>query len=89
MSRIVFCRKYKTELEGLETAPMPGPKGSDIFATVSKKAWLEWQTLQTMLINEKALDLRDPEARKYLTDQMAKFLNNEETDHAQGYVPDA
>ena len=85
--RIVHCRKYDQDLEGLETPPLPGPLGEEIFNTVSRKAWLEWQNLQTMLINEKALNLREPEARRYLTEQRERFLNNEATDHAEGYVP--
>ena len=89
MTRTVLCRKYAEELEGLDTPPLPGPAGEEIFNTVSKKAWLEWQTLQTMLINEKTLDLRDPKARKYLTEQRERFLDNEATDHAVGYVPPA
>ncbi len=89
MTRTVLCRKYAEELEGLDTPPLPGPAGEEIFNTVSKKAWLEWQTLQTMLINEKTLDLRDPKARKYLTEQRERFLDNEATDHAIGYVPPA
>ena len=40
-----------------------------------------------MLINEKHLDLRDPEARKYLSAQREKFLDNEDVDRAEGYVP--
>jgi Fe-S cluster biosynthesis and repair protein YggX len=87
MTRTVHCRKYDEDLEGLEAPPLPGPAGEEIFNTVSKRAWLEWQNLQTMLINEKALNLRDPEARKYLNGQREKFLNNEETDRAEGYVP--
>ena len=87
MTRLVHCRKYNEELEGLERPPLPGAAGKDIFENVSKKAWLEWQNLQTMLINEKHLSLIDPEARAYLGDQMAKFLSNEEVDRADGYVP--
>ena len=87
MSRTVTCRKYGEELEGLPNPPMPGPKGEEIFNTVSAKAWGEWQALQTMLINEKSLDMRDPEARKYLSEQREKFLSNESTDRAEGYVP--
>ena len=87
MTRTVRCRKYDEELEGLDTPPLPGPAGEEIFNTVSKRAWQEWQNLQTMLINEKALNLRDPEARKYLTEQRERFLDNQETDHAAGYVP--
>ena len=87
MTRTVVCCKYAEELEGLENPPLPGPQGEEIFNTVSKKAWLEWQTLQTMLINEKGLNLRDADARSYLTAQRERFFNNEETDHAIGYVP--
>jgi len=60
MSRTVFCRKYQEALEGLDFPPMPGKKGEDLFANVSKKAWEEWQAQQTMLINEKHLSLMDP-----------------------------
>ena len=88
-ARMVHCRKYQRELEGLDAPPMPGAKGEDIYNTVSKQAWLEWQNLQTMLINEKGLNLREAEARKYLSEQMAHFLDNEATDHAVGYIPPA
>lgn len=87
MTRTVHCRKYDENLEGLDDAPLPGPKGQEIFDTVSKKAWLEWQDLQTMLINEKHLNLRDPDTRKYLTEQRERFLNNDPVDHANGYLP--
>ncbi len=87
MSRSVMCRKYKEELEGLEAPPLPGAKGQQIFDTVSKKAWLEWQAAQTMLINEKNLSLIEPEARQYLSEQMERFLDNQSIDDAEGYVP--
>ena len=87
MTHTVICRKYGEEMEGLDRPPLPGPAGEEIYNTVSKRAWLEWQNLQTMLINEKALNLRDAAARTYLTEQREKFLDNEETDHATGYVP--
>lgn len=89
MSRTVFCRKYQEELPGLEAAPFPGPKGQEIFEHVSKKAWAEWQSHQTMLINEKHLSLVDPAARKYLQEEMRKFLAGEDFDRAEGYVPPA
>jgi Fe-S cluster biosynthesis and repair protein YggX len=86
MSRTVLCSRYGEELEGLEQPPIPGAAGERIFNEVSKKAWLEWQNLQTMLINEKHLKLLDPEARKYLSEQMWLFFANEEVDRAEGYV---
>ena len=89
MTRTVFCRKYQQELEGLDRPPLPGAKGQDLFDTVSKKAWTEWQAEQTMLINEKHLSLMDPDARKYLQGEMDKFLAGEDFDQAEGYVPPA
>lgn len=86
MSRSVFCKKYQKELEGLDAPPFPGPKGQEIFDSISKQAWLDWQTHQTMLINEKHLTLVDPEARKYLQQEMDKFFAGEDYDRAEGYV---
>ena len=89
MSRTVFCRKYQAEMAGLDAPPYPGPKGQEIFETVSRQAWQEWQAQQTMLINEKQLNMVDPEARKYLQQEMDKFLAGEDHDRAEGYVPPA
>ena len=86
MARTVFCRKNQQELEGLAAPPLPGPKGLDIFENVSKKAWQEWLSHQTLLINEKQLNLMDLTARAYLGEQMAKFLSGESYDQADGYV---
>ena len=88
MSRTVVCTKFKKEMPGLERAPYPGPKGKFIFEQVSAEAWGLWQAHQTRLINEKQLVMTDPEARKYLADQMDKFLNGEAVDAIEGYVPE-
>ena len=87
MTRMVFCKHFGEELEGLDRPPLPGPKGQKIFEEVTKKAWQAWQSEQTMLINEKQLSLMDPEARKYLQDQMDKYLSGENYDRAEGFVP--
>jgi len=89
MSRTVFCKKYQKDLEGLDAPPYPGPKGQEIFETVSRQAWLDWQNHQTMLINEKHLSLVDPDSRKYLQQEMEKFFAGEDYDLAEGYVPPA
>jgi Fe-S cluster biosynthesis and repair protein YggX len=87
MTRTVFCKKYQEELQGLDRPPMPGPTGEDIFNNVSQKAWKEWQSHQTMLINEKQLNMMDAESRKFLKEQMESFLNNQTFEQAEGYVP--
>lgn len=87
MSRTVTCRKYKKELPGLPVPPLPGAKGQDIFNNISAQAWQEWMKHQTMLINEKHLNMMDMDSRKYLNEQMDKFLSDQEYDAAEGYVP--
>ena len=87
MSRNVFCRKFQQDLPGLMAPPYPGDKGQELFMKVSQKAWSEWQSHQTMLINEKQLSMANAEHRKYLQDQMDKFLSGADFDRAEGYVP--
>jgi Fe-S cluster biosynthesis and repair protein YggX len=89
MTRTVLCSRLKEELPGMDALPFPGARGQEIFETVSDKAWQEWSDLQTMLINEKHLNMMDKEARKYLNEQRDIFLNGGEVDRAEGYVPKA
>ena len=84
--RTVQCRRYNEELE-VSIGHHSLPKRSGHFRLGLKKAWGDWQALQTMLINEKHLNMMDPEARKYLSEQMELFLSGGEHDHAEGYVP--
>tara|TARA_X000000368_G_scaffold418066_1_gene416391 strand:- start:1260 stop:1529 length:270 start_codon:yes stop_codon:yes gene_type:complete len=88
MERLVFCRKYQKELPGLKKAPYPGPKGQEIFESVSDKAWQEWLIHQTMLINEGQLNLTNKESRNWLKEQMELFLSNEEYEKPKGYKPE-
>lgn len=86
MTRTVHCKRLKEDLPGLDAPPFPGAAGQDIYENVSAKAWEAWQHLQTMLINEKHLNMMDKESRKYLTEQRDNFLNGGEVDRAEGYV---
>ncbi|MCZ6503685.1 MAG: oxidative damage protection protein [Gammaproteobacteria bacterium] len=86
MPRTVFCKLLNEELPGLEAPPFPGPKGQEIYENYSEQAWLGWQEMQTMLINEKHLNMMDKEARKYLNSQRDKYLAGEEVDRAEGYI---
>jgi Fe-S cluster biosynthesis and repair protein YggX len=87
MPRTVFCKKYQQELEGLDRPPFPGPKGQEIFEQISRKAWQEWQAHQTMLINERQLNMMEPEARKFLQLEMEKFMAGQDYAKADGYIP--
>lgn len=87
MSRNVFCKKYQQEMEGLEAPPYPGPKGQEIFDSISKQAWQDWLAHQTMLINENRLSPINPEHRKYLEGEMEKYFFGEGSAAPEGYVP--
>ena len=82
----VFCKKYKKELDALPFPPIPGEKGMKIMQNFSKEAWDAWVDLQTMLINEKHLDLSIKENRKWLNEQMSLFLNNKNYEKPSGFV---
>ena len=87
MARMVLCKKLKKELPGLDMPPFPGPKGEEIFNTVSKQAWQQWMEHQTTLINEMRLNMMDLTARHYLAEQREKVFDGEDVDQAEGYVP--
>ena len=86
MTRMVMCKKYNKEMEGLARPPYPGAKGKEVFDSVSKQAWQDWMDHQTRLINEKHLNMMDPSSRTYLLEQMDKFFAGEDFDQAEGYV---
>ena len=85
MAEKIFCKKLNKELAALPVPPMPGPKGLEIMNTISEEAWRLWKSHQTTLINEKRLDMSDPENRKWLIEQMDKFFNNEDYEKASGF----
>jgi len=87
MARTVQCVKLKREAEGLDFAPYPGELGKRIYQSISKEAWQEWIGVQTRLVNENRLNLADARARKYLTQQMERFLFEDGNVEAQGFVP--
>ena len=87
MSRIVNCVKLGCEAEGLDLPPLPGELGKKIYENVSKEAWGAWVKHQTMLINENRLSLVDPQARKYLTQQLENYFFGAGADQISGYVP--
>ena len=86
MSEVVFCRKFKEDLPKMVRPPYPGPKGEELFNSVSKKAWDEWVILQTTLINEKQLDLSKKDDREYLNAQLDLFRDNKNHDTASGFT---
>ncbi|PVV26181.1 MAG: oxidative damage protection protein [gamma proteobacterium symbiont of Ctena orbiculata] len=87
MSRTVQCVRLKREAEGLERPTYPGDLGQRIFDNVSKEAWQQWLQHQTMLINENRLSPVDPQARKFLEEQMEQFFFGEGAELPPDYRP--
>ena len=87
MARTVNCVYLKKESEGLGFQLYPGELGKRIFDNVSKEAWTLWQSKQTMLINEKHLNMMDPDHRQLLEEQMVGFLFEGKEVEIEGYRP--
>ena len=83
----IFCKKYQEELDAMMLPPLPGEKGEELMQNYSQAAWNEWIKLQTMLINERRLDLSEKENRKWLNEQMMLFLDNKDYKKPDGFIP--
>ena len=73
MARTVNCQYLKKEADGLAFQLYPGELGKRIFDNISQEAWSLWQAKQTMLINEKKLNMMNVDDRKFLEEQMWIF----------------
>ena len=89
MSRKVHCVKLGREAEGLKAPPYPGELGKRIFDNVSQEAWRMWLAHQTMLINEYRLTPFEPQARKFLEQEMDKFFFGGGSEKPKEYVAPA
>ncbi len=87
MSRTVFCTRLQKEADGLDFQFYPGEIGKRIFDNISTEAWAQWQAKQTMLINEKKLNMMNPEHRQLLETEMVNFLFEGKDVVIDGYTP--
>jgi len=87
MSRTVFCQHLNKEAEGLGFQLYPGDVGKRVFDNISKEAWTLWQKKQTMLINEKKMNMMEPNDRAFLEKAMVEFLFEGKEPEIEGYVP--
>ena len=86
MARMVKCVKLGKEAEGLDYPTYPGELGKRIWESVSKEAWKMWLGHQTMLMNEYRLSPIEPKARKFLVEEMEKFLFGDGSQAPEGFV---
>jgi Fe-S cluster biosynthesis and repair protein YggX len=83
---MVNCTKLGREAEGLERMPYPGELGKKIFENISKEAWQSWVAHQTMLMNEYRLTPINAKDRKFLEEEMEKFLFGEGASEIDNFV---
>ena len=87
MPHMVFCSRYKQEMEGLDEAPFDSDFGNKVYNNVSKKAWQEWVERQKMLMNEYRLQPWTQQAQEFLVEQMDQFFFGEGAALPKEYVP--
>lgn len=87
MSRTIFCTFLQRDADGQDFQLYPGEVGKRIYNEISKPAWGEWMKKQTMLINEKKLNMMNIEHRALLEAEMIKFLFEGHEIHIEGYTP--
>lgn len=87
MSRVVFCQHLKKEGPGLDFQFYPGEVGKRIFDNICQEAWGNWQKKQTMLINEKKMNMMNPDDRAFLEAAMVAYLFEGKEPEIEGYVP--
>jgi Fe-S cluster biosynthesis and repair protein YggX len=85
---MVNCVKLGKEAEGLDMLTYPGDLGQRIFDDISKEAWQGWVNHQTMLMNEYRLTPINPKDRKFLEEEMEKFLFGDGPSAVDNYVPE-
>lgn len=87
MTRTVFCQNLQKEAEGLGFQLYPGEIGKRIFDNISKEAFSNWQKKQTMLINEKKMNMMNPDDRAFLESAMIGYLFEGKEPKIEGYTP--
>lgn len=87
MTRMVHCQLLGEELEGLAFQTWPGEIGKRIYENISQKAWQQWLSLQTMLINEHRLSPLNPDHRAWLEKEMEKYFFGGGAAKPAGYRP--
>ncbi len=81
------CTRCGRTGESLDRPPLRTQLGERIHASICRTCWGEWLGYQQALINHYGLDVRDPEARAFLTQNMEAYLfetgDTEEIDTSQ------
>ena len=87
MPRMVHCVKLNKDAEGLDFPPVPGELGKRIYESVSKEAWEDWKSLQTMIISEHVSICADPTGRAHVSEQCEPHFFGGGSEPVPNHVP--
>jgi Fe-S cluster biosynthesis and repair protein YggX len=83
----IECTRCGKVGDQLDKPPLRTELGERIHASICRVCWGEWLGYQQALINHYGLDVRDREARQFLTQNMEAYLfrtgDTEEIDTSQ------
>lgn len=74
MNKTIFCSFLKRKSKKQRSQFYPGKLGKKIYEEISEEAWNLWIKKQTILINEKKLNMYNKKDRKILEIHMKSFL---------------
>lgn len=74
MADDIQCVRCGRTAPQIARAPLRNELGERIHASICQTCWAEWLKYQTALINHYGLDVREPQAREFLTANMEAFL---------------
>lgn len=70
----VTCSRCLNTRDGVPYRPFQNDLGKRIFEEICNVCWSEWLKLQQQLINHYGLNVRDPQAKEFLTAELNKLL---------------
>jgi len=69
----ITCARCGQPGPQLSKAPLRNELGERVYAAICQRCWDQWLRFQTALINHNGLDVRDRQAREFLTANMEAF----------------
>ena len=70
----VQCIRCGKPGEKIAAPPLPTDLGIKIFESVCRSCWKDWLREQTALINHYGLNVLEPQAKRFLTEQTEAFF---------------
>ena len=70
----IQCERCGQSGAQLAKPPLRNALGERVFQSICQQCWDQWLRYQTALINHNGLDVREKDAREFLTANMEAFL---------------